>query len=238
MNKITVDNNKINSNFEINTDNIYLDADTLIIYKNTNIALNFTINTDIKVFEYISNSNLNNNYNINSNFILNRFSLNSGVEADINLNKENISLNYIYSTLNYDNNTYKVNINHNKKNTNSKIINHGINLKDNSLNFIINGLIKKESSNCICLQDSKIILMGKNTSKILPKLEVYNNNITANHSAYIGKFKEAELFYLKSRGIKEIECNRLLSKAFLINNMEISFAERDMILQDINNIWR
>ena len=99
-------------------------------------------------------------------------------------------------------------------------------MNNSKLNFIINSKIAKNSINVDTNQNSKIILMGENNSSIKPNLLVDNNDINANHSAYVGHFKEDEVFYLKSRGIREEEVNKLLSKSFLIGNMDIDFYVR------------
>ena len=63
--------------------------------------------------------------------------------------------------------------------------------------------------------------MKDNHANIKPNLIIDNNEIEANHSAYIGTFKEDEMFYLMSRGINKKNCYKLLLKAFLLNNMQI-----------------
>lgn len=242
MNTIEVNNNKISSNTKIIIkDNIInlSNIDINIIYRDSNISLNINIDKDVKLFEYHNNSITNNIYNLtkNSNLILNRFSIKSNLTTDLNLYESSNCL-YKYSCININDSNYIININHLEKNSISKIINNGLNMNNSKLNFIINSKILKSSINVDTNQDSKIILMGENNCLIKPNLLVDNNNINANHSAYIGHFKEQEVFYLKSRGIKENEVFRLLAKAFLIGNMNIDFLCKNMILQDLNNYWR
>lgn len=240
MNKIIVNNNIINSNFDlkINNNKIYIDKDTTIIYLNSNCSYEIYLSNNISIFEYYKDSYSNNIYNIleNSNVVFNRFSFNCSLITNINLDYPYTSLEYKYSCINIDDNTYVININHNCKNTTSKVINHGLNITSSKLDFLINGIINKESSNVICNQDSKIILKKDNNSSIKPNLLVNNYDTTCNHSCYIGHFKEEEMFYLNSRGLSKKTSEELLSKAFLLSNMDINFLNRNMILEDLKLI--
>jgi Fe-S cluster assembly scaffold protein SufB len=46
------------------------------------------------------------------------------------------------------------------------------------------------------------------------------------------------MFYLKARGINELNSEKLLVKSFLIGNMDISYEERKIILENIDSHWR
>lgn len=242
MNKIIMKDNIIDSNFSINIkDNkLFLDnIDTIIIYENSSINIDFSITGNVKIFEYYKNSSCNNKYNIGqySNLVLNRFNYDCSINTDINLNYVGSKLDYKYSCINFKDNNYLININHNNKDTISDVVNNGLNMTDNRLDFIINSKISKNSTNTICNQDSKIILIGDNNSSIKPNMLVDNDDIIANHSAYLGHFKEEDLFYLESRGITKSEGTKILAKAFLVGIMDIDFLCRNMILQDLNESW-
>ena len=219
-------------------DKLYIDKDTTIIYLNSNCSYEIYLSNNINIFEYYKNSYSNNIYNIleNSNIVFNRFSFNCSLITNINLDYPYTSIEYKYYCIKIYDNTYIININHNSKNTNSKVINHGLNVTSSKLDFLINGIINKESSNVICNQDSKIILKKDNNSSIKPNLLVNNYDTISNHSCYIGHFKEEEMFYLKSRGLNKKESERLLAKAFLLSNMDINFLNRNMILEDLKLI--
>lgn len=240
MNKIIVNNGIIDSNFDLKIDNnkIYIDKDVTIIYLNSNCSYEIYLSNNISIFEYYKDSYSNNIYNIleNSNVVFNRFSFNCSMITNINLDYPYTSLEYKYSCINIDDNYYVININHNCKNTTSKVINHGLNITSSKLDFLVNGIVNKESSNVICNQDSKIILKKDNNSSIKPNLLVNNYDTTCNHSCYIGHFKEEEMFYLNSRGLSKKTSEELLSKAFLLSNMDINFLNRNMILEDLKLI--
>lgn len=161
-------------------------------------------------------------YNIgeNAQVLVNKLVIDNSDTIRINLSK-NSSVIYNYSTINYENNSYKIDVFHNEENTKSKVINHGVNMNNNQLDFIVNGTIYKNSLNCICNQDNKIISIKDNHSTIKPNLIIDNNQIEASHSAYIGSFKKEEIFYLMSKGISKNDCNKLLLRAFLLGNMDI-----------------
>ena len=231
MNTIHIDNNS-------NLTNITINEDTNIFYNNAKCNITIEILKDCKVFEYIKDSNIKTNYKINSSLYINRFVINSSVKTIIDLNKEDIELNYYYSNINILDNKYEITINHNKKRTISNVINHGINLGNNKLTYIVNGKVSKDSSGVICNQDSKIILTDDNNCLIKPNLIIDNDDVIANHSSYIGYFKKDEIFYLMTRGINELDSEKLLVKSFLIGNMDISYEERKIILENINSHWR
>ncbi len=231
MNTIHIDNNS-------NLTNITIKEDTNIFYNNAKKNITIEILKDCKVFEYIKDSNIETNYKINSSLYINRFVVNSSIKTIIDLNKEEIELNYYYSNINILDNKYEITINHNKKRTISNVINHGINLSNNKLSYIVNGKVSKDSSGVICNQDSKIILTNDNNCLIKPNLIIDNDDVIANHSSYIGYFKKDEIFYLMTRGINELDSEKLLVKSFLIGNMDISYEERKIILENINSHWR
>lgn len=48
-----------------------------------------------------------------------------------------------------------------------------------------------------------------------PELEIYADDVKANHGASIGRLDESKIFYLMSRGIKRAEARRMLAEAFI-----------------------
>ena len=95
-----------------------------------------------------------------------------------------------------------------------------------------------ESAGTKTNQDSKIITIDKNTATIKPNLLVDTDDVEASHSAYIGEFKKEDLFYLETRGLDRKTSEKLLAKSFLIGQMDISFREKDMILEILKRYWR
>ena len=175
-------------------------------------------------------------YDIEEDTIIYHYSINSSSDVCVDLNKENIRLDYYFNTINYDDNKFKIKINHKVCNTHSEIYNHGINMKTNKLDFDVSGVVPKDISKCICNQDNQIINMDNGKSTILPKLLIDNFDVDSNHSAYIGKFKDEYLFYLMSRGISRENCYRLLLNGFLINSDSIELNKIEEFVDEINRI--
>ena len=58
----------------------------------------------------------------------------------------------------------------------------------------------------------------------------------SNHGAYIGKFRDEEMFYLMSRGISREDSYRLLLNGFLINSDSIDMNKIDLFVKELENI--
>lgn len=231
MNKIQIEDIK-------NKKDLYLEEDSIIYIDNKTGEISFYTKKDLKVFIVIHSSDLRININTENNLILNIISYNSKIKEKIDLLKNDITLSYAYSTINKDNNSYEIDINHLASNIKSNIVNHGINIENNTLSFIINTVVPKNSLNIDSSQDSKIISFEDGENTIKPNLLIDNDDIVANHSAYIGKFKDEELFYLMSRGLTKEEGENLLVKSFLLGNMNINEKEKDITLEFIKKYWR
>ena len=83
----------------------------------------------------------------------------------------------------------------------------------------------------------KIVFMGTPMFSV-PILEalIDNYDVDSNHAAYIGKFRDEELFYLMSRGISRDVANRLLLNGFLINSDSIEKNKIKLFLDEIEKI--
>lgn len=175
-----------------------------------------------KVFYYFDITNQDVIYNVseNSKLVVYQYGINIDNNIIINLNGENASVEYHYSTINYDDHKYKIDVNHNNSKTISNIYNHGINVFDNKLDFDITGNVLNKSDKCECNQKNQILNISDGKSTILPKLLIDNYDVISSHSAYIGKFKDEILFYLMSRGISEKVSYDLLIKSFLVNGCD------------------
>ena len=167
-------------------------------------------------------TNQSRTYNVseNSKLAVYQYGINIDNDIVINLNGENAEVEYHYSTINYDDHKYKIVVNHNSSKTISNIYNHGVNVKDNKLDFDITGYVPNKSDKSECNQKNQILNISDGKSTILPKLLIDNYDVVSSHSAYIGKFKDEILFYLMSRGISEKVSYDLLIKSFLVNGCD------------------
>ena len=183
-----------------------------------------------------NNDNKEYKYNICEDTIIYHFSINSSSKVDVNLITEDVTLYYYYNNINYDNNKFSININHKVSNTHSEVFNHGVNVNENKLTYMVNGKVLKNSFKCICNQDNQIINMCNGKSTICPNLLIDNYDVDSNHAAYIGKFRDEELFYLMSRGISRGVANGLLLNGFLINSDSIDMNKIELFVNEIKNI--
>jgi Fe-S cluster assembly scaffold protein SufB len=235
MNKIEVTSNKelVNESFstiDINNGQLIIKINssqiepiTLINNVYRNITFIIENKTHVTIIE-VKDNHANNEYFYN--YILGEesyLSINKFYYADeyrendkVDLNGYGSSIAFNLSTICHTHQTYNVDINHNNKKTVSNICNHGVTLGDGSLDFIINGSVKRGMSDSILNQDNKIMTMGNSKSTIKPNLFIDENMVEARHGASIGRFNEEEIFYLQTRGISKGEGYLLLVKGFLL----------------------
>ena len=230
-------NNKDNSNHK---ERIKIKEDTNIFINyansNTELTIETSPNTSIRVLDTSNNTKNNITYNIdkNVNLTINKLSIDCSDTLAVNIKGKNANVSINNSIVNYKDNIYTEKIIHCKEDSKSDIVNHALNMENNVFRFIVDGVIEKNTSNTYFSQENQIINYKDGDSQILPNLIVNNNDIEANHSAYVGSFKEDYLFYLMTRGISKEESIKLLTKAFLINSMRLK-DEEEKIFNDIIN---
>lgn len=237
MNKIIIDNN-------IDYNDVYIDEDSDLIVDldSTEKNINIHLVRGICLRGFIKTKNTKNKviYNIEDDcdVVINKLATDSSDDITINFNDENSKVKYNSSIINYENNEYRQKVNHQRSNTKSKIVNHCINVLDNEFKFIVDGIVTKDSNRVNFKQDNKIVNLNNGKSNILPNLIVDNDDIEASHAAYIGTFDEDKIFYMMSRGLTKEECNDLLIKAFLLNDMDLQENERDIYCEIIEKIHK
>ncbi len=145
----------------------------------------------------------------------------------INLNCQGACIYYHYSNINYNDHIVNIKIYHNEKNTISNFYNHGVNVLDNNLSFLVDGIISKDMDGSICNQENQIINVSNGRSTICPNLLIDCYDVNSSHSAYIGNFNLDKLFYLQSRGLTIDTSYHLLIKGFLIQNKNFKDLENN-----------
>ena len=208
------------------------------------LEINDDIKLDIVVKENISSKLIligNSDYSIDiklengSNLLVNSLNKNNHVNVNVTL-LENSTITYNHSVSAKSDSVNNFNINHLNNSSISILNNNGINMDNNKLFFNINGIVPKNLHNITCNQSSKIINFKDGNSKIIPNLIIDSNDIIANHSAYIGEIGEEELFYMKSRGINEIDIKKLIYKGVLLGKMDLG-EEKEEFNKIINEWW-
>jgi Fe-S cluster assembly scaffold protein SufB len=89
---------------------------------------------------------------------------------------------------------------------------------DGSSKFFFEGIIniKKNAKNSNAYQKNDSILLCENSDlESKPTLKIFEDQVKCSHGATIGKIDQDQIFYMKSRGIKEIKANKIFLKSFL-----------------------
>lgn len=236
MNKIVIED----SFYKLDLDN---EKEYIITPNNSEVVFDIKDNTYSKLIE-VNDMDITSKYTFdvgsNSNIDIDIFDDSSNIKRtiDININGENSTATLNISSISTSENEYIINVFHNKSNTKSVANVHGVTIGDSKILITNNGHIKNGSEKSKLTQDNKIITMSENNSKIDPNLYIDEYDVEASHGAYIGKFDDDTLFYLKSRGLDENQSYNLLIKGFLLG----SFYKYESLIQDlihtINKYWR
>lgn len=183
------------------------------------------------------------NYEININqgdVYFNDVSYNSGnVKINAKLMNESSSINIYNSVIASKKVRYDIDVKHQSKNTYSDIQNNGVTKKDGAICFNVTSFVPKKSTGCKVNQDSKIITLNEtNENEINPILLIDEFDSEARHAAFIGNFKENELFYLMSRGLIKKDAMNLLISGMLIGTLKLCFDEKEKLKEKLEKEWR
>lgn len=159
----------------------------------------------------------------------------SGKERKINYNiylegvSSNLTLLMLLLGKKEDRVKIQVNVHHQNKETKSKVLVKGI-VKDNA-NVDFNGLVKiepgsKNSNAWLCA--NLLLLSDRAKGRVVPSLEILENDIKAGHATTVGKVSDTELFYLMSRGLSKTKAQNLIIQGFL-NGFLQAFPPRKRI---------
>lgn len=214
-----------------------------IIYENKNeskldIEYNIKENVELNVTEIRKENKIKiqYKYNLEENAILNITKFYDVFEVKelniVSLNGINSKINYNFKTISKEKQKYDMYVYHNYKNTTSNISNNSINIDNGTTLFNVTSVVYNGITNCDLDQKNKIINLNDKECIINPNLLIEENDVIANHSAFIGKFSEEELFYLMSRGISKKESTNLLIKGFLLDQIKNKKIENI-----INRYW-
>ena len=188
---------------------------------------------------WVTGSNSNSSIEIiegkNSYAQVSSFLENSNSHFSIQLNGENSSVDFSYSIMSQKDSLNQITVFHNASNTKSKVICNGLSNQKAPIILDVNGYIGKLSKNCSCSQNSKILELESSTSEIHPNLYIENYEVEASHSAYIGPFKEEDIFYLESRGIPEKDAKVLLIKSLLLGKLQLTESQKRELIEKIDH---
>jgi len=200
-----------------------------------NIVQNFDIAQDAIIKNYKidhkKNSNIKysyNNINLKKNSISENFIFSTGSkfiknEINCNLNDEYSSafINGIINLTNSQHHEIKTNINHLAENTKSYQLIKSV-LNDNAKGVYQGKIyVDSKAQKTNGYQLSKALLLSENTEfDGKPELEIYADDVKCSHGATSGNLDEDAIFYLMSRGLSNQQSKKLLINGFLLDAVE------------------
>ncbi|HYB10730.1 MAG TPA: Fe-S cluster assembly protein SufD [Alphaproteobacteria bacterium] len=107
-------------------------------------------------------------------------------------------------------------IDHAKPNTTSREIYKGV--LDDQARGVFQGriLVRPDAQKTDGQQTSRTLLLSPAAEiDTKPQLEIYADDVKCGHGAAVGEIEEEALFYLRSRGIPELDARQMLVEAFL-----------------------
>jgi Fe-S cluster assembly protein SufD len=200
-----------------------------------NTVQNFDIAQDAILKNYKidhkKNSNIKysyNNINLEKNSISENFIFSTGSkfiknEINCNLNDEYSSafINGIINLTNSQHHEIKTNINHLAENTKSHQLIKSV-LNDNAKGIYQGKIyVDSKAQKTNGYQLSKALLLSGNTEfDGKPELEIYADDVKCSHGATSGNLDEDAIFYLMSRGLSNQQSKELLINGFLLDAVE------------------
>ena len=135
----------------------------------------------------------------------------------INLN--DVNSRYLGSGVSINNSTNsdtEIEIRHNSKSASSDCYFKTVAKGSSKVNFDGTIFVDNHCSKSISNQVSKGLLIGKESKiNLVPKLEIYNDDVECSHGAASGQPDKNTLFYLTSRGISKEEAEQIYVEGFL-----------------------
>lgn len=115
-------------------------------------------------------------------------------------------------------------------------------LADDKATAVFNGkiFIEKQAQKIDSAMINRNLLMAKGAQVFTkPELEVYADDVSANHGTTTGQLEETELFYLQSRGIPKRDAVKLLQKGFAGSCLEVISdpLAKKLISQKVNGVF-
>ena len=198
--------------------------------------------------DHKKNSNIKysyNNINLEKNSISENFIFSTGSkfiknEINCNLNDEYSSafINGIINLTNSQHHEIKTNINHLAENTKSYQLIKSV-LNDNAKGIYQGKIyVDSKAQKTNGYQLSKALLLNENTEfDGKPELEIYADDVKCSHGATSGNLDEDAIFYLMSRGLSQQQSKELLINGFLLDAVEkITDSEIKDLIKDMIGI--
>ncbi len=239
MNKIVMTDSKgTNISLKDKTYSFLEDEKRILTFKEYEGDFTFVVEEgkEANVILLLENSKVSFRYKLGKNSYLSVSTLSLNTEGSIDISlEEKAHIDYYFSMINDQDVSIYTNIHHKASHTISNYVQHVVALKGSTV-LKVDGVVPSSSKECICNQDNKIINLGTSICTILPNLLIDCFDVDATHQAFVGKFPNEEVFYLKARGIKEEDALRLLTKGFLLGKMPLSTEEKELFAPYMSKI--
>lgn len=87
--------------------------------------------------------------------------------------------------------------------------------------------------------NSKVLLFDDAKGRSVPSLEIDENEVKAGHASTIGRPDENQLFYLRSRGLSELEAEELIVTGFFDPAIKLlPEKEKKLVIKKLSNQLR
>lgn len=197
---IILKNKQINIEYDFNDNNF-----SLLIF------CDYDGNINIKDYGSLNNSNVDINY-----IILDRYNLIQNTKIDVNKNST-LKVNAIYLAVNKKEVVFDL---YNKQaDTIVDINNNIVCLEDSEFSLDCIGSIVRGAKRSKCHQKTHCLTMDNpKKARVLPVLNIDENDVEASHSLSSGTLDEEILFYMNSRGLDKKHALNLVLKSYLMPN--------------------
>ncbi len=140
----------------------------------------------------------------------------------------NASVTGLYLTGKNEKSNNIIKMNHLKPNCSSKQLYKGI--IDGRSEFLGHIYIEKHAQNTEALQQNHNMLLSDSGRVISnPWLEIYADDVKCNHGSTVGKNDPDAIYYMRQRGISEVDAKKLMLEAFIIECVEDNTMQTEVL---------
>ena len=214
-------------NLEIYDDkNVYIKESCTLVLKNKNININYNFSNGeyvVLVFnDFDDDVLINETGSINNSYVkinylqLDPFNLKQNTSIDVN-DDSSLVINTTY--LATKNKEVVFNLFNKKPNSTVDINNNVVCINDSNFSMDCIGTIVKGAKLSKCHQKNHCLTIDSpKKARILPVLNIDENDVEASHSLSCGTIDDEILFYINSRGLNNSEALNLILRSYLMPN--------------------
>lgn len=236
----------------ISSDEVFVNSSCTIIIKSGIVNIKYELkdgNYSILIFNDFNNDVDFNDYGIINNssvkidyIQLDKYDLKQNTKIDVNKDSK-LSINTTYLAVN--NKQIKFDLYNKQSDSSVDIYNNIVCLNDSDFSLDCIGTIVKNAKRSKCHQKSNCLTMQKpKKAKVLPVLNIDENDVEASHSLSSGTIDEEVLFYMNSRGLDFNHSLDLILQSYLIrdddyySNYEYGSYIKEKTIEKVNDICK